>query len=58
MLAGLLYAMAYLLTGELAVPVGFHIMWNFFEGSVFGFPVSGFTPGTTFIAIQQSGPRL
>jgi len=58
MLAGLLYATAYLLTGELAVPIGFHIMWNFFEGSVFGFPVSGFAPGTTFIAIQQNGPRL
>jgi hypothetical protein len=33
-------------------------MWNFFEGSMFGFPVSGFDPDTTFIAIRQSGPRL
>jgi membrane protease YdiL (CAAX protease family) len=58
MLAGLLYSTAYLLTGELAVPIGYHIMWNFFESSVFGFPVSGMDLGTTFIAIQQSGPRL
>jgi membrane protease YdiL (CAAX protease family) len=58
MLAGILYATAYLLTGELAVPIGFHIMWNFFEGSVFGFPVSGFDPGTTFIATRQGGPDL
>jgi hypothetical protein len=58
MLAGILYATAYLLTGELAIPIGYHIMWNFFESSVFGFPVSGFDPGTTFIAIRQSGPRV
>jgi len=58
MLAGILYATAYLLTGELAIPIGCHIMWNFFEGSAFGFPVSGFDPGTTFIAIRQSGPRV
>jgi membrane protease YdiL (CAAX protease family) len=58
MLAGLLYSTAYLLTGELAVPIGYHIMWNFFESSVFGFPVSGMDLGMTFIAIQQSGPRL
>jgi len=58
MLAGLLYSTAYLLTGELAVPIGYHIMWNFFESSVFGFPVSGMDLGTTFIDIRQSGPRL
>jgi len=58
MLAGLLYSTAYLLTGELAVPIGYHIMWDFFESSVFGFPVSGMDLGTTFIAIRQSGPRL
>jgi membrane protease YdiL (CAAX protease family) len=58
MLAGILYATAYLLTGELAISIGFHIIWNFLEGSVFGFPVSGFNPGTTFIAIRQGGPDL
>jgi hypothetical protein len=58
MLAGLLYSTAYLLTGELAVPIGYHIMWNFFESSVFGFPVSGMDLSTTFIDIRQSGPRL
>lgn len=58
MLAGILYATAYLLTGELAVPIGFHIMWDFFGGSVFGFPVSGFDPGRTFIIIRQGGPDL
>jgi membrane protease YdiL (CAAX protease family) len=58
MLAGLLYSTAYLLTGELAVPIGYHIMWNFFESSVFGFRGSGFDLGTTCIAIRQGGPDL
>ncbi len=57
-LGGVLYAAAYVLTGELAIPIGYHIAWNFVQGSVFGFPVSGMSLGTTFIAIQQSGPAL
>jgi membrane protease YdiL (CAAX protease family) len=56
--AGLFLGLGYLLTGELAIPIGIHITWNFFQGNVFGFPVSGGTPGTTFIAIQQGGPEL
>ncbi|MEZ4610801.1 MAG: hypothetical protein R2838_11250 [Caldilineaceae bacterium] len=39
--------------------IGLHITWNFFQGNVFGFPVSGndFTT-VTFIAIRQGGPDL
>jgi membrane protease YdiL (CAAX protease family) len=58
MLGGLLYVTAYTLTGELAIPIGYHIAWNFVQGCVFGFPVSGTDLGTTFIAIQQGGPEL
>jgi membrane protease YdiL (CAAX protease family) len=48
-----------LLTGELAIPIGVHISWNFFQGNVFGFPVSGTTTGAaTFLAVEQSGPQL
>ncbi|MBN1306226.1 MAG: CPBP family intramembrane metalloprotease, partial [Anaerolineales bacterium] len=58
-LAGILLAMGYILTGELAIPIGLHITWNFFQGNVFGFPVSGTSSNaTTFIAIKQGGPRL
>lgn len=56
--AGFLLASGYLLTGELAIPIGLHITWNFFQGNVFGFPVSGTDAGATFISIEQSGDPL
>lgn len=55
-LAGLFLGLGYILTGELALPIGLHITWNFFQGNVFGFPVSGTQAGATFIGIQQGGP--
>lgn len=56
---GLLLGIGYVLTGRLAIPIGFHITWNFFQGNVFGFPVSGIEPvGATFFSIEQSGPLL
>jgi membrane protease YdiL (CAAX protease family) len=55
----ILLAIGYLLTGELAIPIGVHITWNFFQGNVFGFPVSGADFGSaTFISIQQGGPDV
>ncbi len=39
--AGLFLAYAFLRTGQLWLPIGLHIGWNFFEGVIFGFPVSG-----------------
>jgi membrane protease YdiL (CAAX protease family) len=57
-LAGVFLGLGYVLTGELAIPIGLHITWNFFQGAVFGFPVSGMAPATTFIAITQGGPDL
>jgi uncharacterized protein len=54
--AGLFLGLGFLLTGELAIPIGIHITWNLFEGNIFGFPVSGLSSTTTFIQINQSGP--
>jgi hypothetical protein len=49
----------YVLSGELAIPIGLHITWNLFQGAVYGFPVSGFGPfGATFLATEQGGPKL
>ena len=56
--AGLFLGLGYVLTGELSIPIGLHISWNFFQGRVFGFPVSGGKAGTTLFAIQQNGPTL
>jgi hypothetical protein len=57
-IAGLFLGLGYVLTGELAIPIGLHITWNFFQGNVFGFPVSGGSSSTSFIAIEQGGPKV
>jgi membrane protease YdiL (CAAX protease family) len=55
--AGLFLAYAYVLTGQLWLSIGLHIGWNFFEGVVFGFPVSGM--GTyQLIQTAVNGPEL
>ncbi len=41
MLVGFLLTLMYLKSGNLWMPIGYHIAWNYFQGSVFGFPVSG-----------------
>jgi hypothetical protein len=56
--AGLMLAAGFVFTGELAIPIGIHITWNFFQGYVFGFPVSGMSPGKSLFSIKQGGPDL
>jgi membrane protease YdiL (CAAX protease family) len=58
-LAGLLLGSGYVFTGRLATPIGLHMTWNFFQGNVFGFSVSGLEPvGATFLSVEQRGPTL
>ncbi|HMK73593.1 MAG TPA: CPBP family intramembrane glutamic endopeptidase [Myxococcaceae bacterium] len=38
---GLLFGAAYVAARSLWLPIGMHIAWNFFEGPLFGAPVSG-----------------
>lgn len=56
--AGILLALGYVLTGELAIPSGVHIAWNFFQGSVFGFPVSGYQHAASLITVRLVGNPL
>jgi membrane protease YdiL (CAAX protease family) len=42
MIGGIMYALAYLWSGRLWMPWGLHLAWNFIQGPVLGFPVSGF----------------
>lgn len=55
-LAGIMLGLGMVLTGSLAIPIGLHITWNFFQGNVFGFAVSGVRTGATVIATQVTGP--
>jgi membrane protease YdiL (CAAX protease family) len=57
LLAGIFLAYAYLRTRQLWLPIGLHIGWNFFEGTVFGFPVSGLG-GVHLIQHRVVGPEL
>lgn len=56
-IAGLFLGCAFVRTRQLWLSIGLHIGWNFFEGVVFGFPVSGLNVyHVTRIAV--SGPDL
>jgi uncharacterized protein len=57
-IAGLFLGLGFILTGELALPIGLHIAWNFFQGNVFGFPVSGTYAGSTILSLRQAGPEF
>jgi membrane protease YdiL (CAAX protease family) len=55
--AGLFLAYGYIRTRQLWLSIGLHIGWNFFEGVVFGFPVSGLDI-YRLIRIQVHGPEI
>lgn len=55
--AGYFLAYGWLRTGQLWLSIGLHIGWNFFEGTVFGFAVSG-TESFGLIHHTVTGPDL
>jgi membrane protease YdiL (CAAX protease family) len=56
-LAGMIFGLGMVLTGRLAIPIGLHITWNFFQGGVYGFSVSGLQSGAALIATEPAGPE-
>lgn len=55
---GIILAVGYLVTDELAIPIGLHITWNLFQGTIYGFGVSGFDFGVTLVETTETGPDL
>jgi membrane protease YdiL (CAAX protease family) len=58
MSAALVLAGAYVLTGQLALPIGFHVAWNFVGVGVLGYSASANIVGATFLASSQHGPSV
>jgi len=56
--AGIFLAYARVRTGQLWLAMGLHTGWNFFEGTVFGFSVSGLENPSTLIVQSAAGPEL
>jgi membrane protease YdiL (CAAX protease family) len=54
--AGILFGLAYTLTGRLWLPIGIHIGWNFAEGTIYGTPVSGLHLGGALLHGTLEGP--
>jgi hypothetical protein len=47
-LAGILFTLLYLFKMNLSVPIGIHLSWNFLQGPILGFSVSGFPTESVF----------
>ncbi len=54
--AGILLALAYVVTRRLWLAIGFHAAWNFTQGGIFGLAVSGHRSNGLFLG-QTSGPE-
>jgi hypothetical protein len=54
--AGLLLGAAYKYSGTLWLPIGIHWAWNFTQGNIFGFEVSGKDLGASLLKSTVSGP--
>lgn len=56
--AGIVLAYPYIKTGRLAFSVGMHLSWNYFQGAVYGFPVSGLGSEEALFLTEVTGPEI
>lgn len=52
---GFLLCLSILITRRIAFSIGFHILWNFSQGVLFGIPVSGLAPQEPLLVVEISG---
>jgi membrane protease YdiL (CAAX protease family) len=57
-LAGVFMAYGYLVTGSLWLPIAFHFAWNFAQGPLFSFPVSGLASEGLLLVERADSPSL
>ena len=57
-LAGVILAIPYVVTGSLAISVGLHFSWNFVMAGIWGFPVSGMNFPASIVRIKQQGTEF
>ena len=56
-LAGVLFGVAYMVTKSLWLPIGMHFAWNFVQGPVLGYSVSGSVTGSVVHQTTATGPE-
>jgi uncharacterized protein len=53
------YGWAFATTGRLWLPIGLHLAWNYAQGPLFGFPLSGgLVKQGSFVHLERTGPEL
>lgn len=56
-IAGMVFAYPYIITKSIAIPLGMHLSWNYFQGAVFGLPVSGNQFEHMLMVAKTTGPE-
>ncbi len=56
-IAGMVFAYPYIVTKSIAIPLGMHLSWNYFQGAVFGLPVSGNQFEHMLMVSETTGPE-
>lgn len=55
--AGVMLALPFVITGRLGMSIGIHFSWNFVQGGILGYAVSGMPFRLSLLQIDQIGPR-